>query len=137
MSMIRPRYSQADEYVTVRRSELEEIVKQTLRSKWQFPYDKGFGKPGHGTGGAPVLVLQTAIVTSPISQCSGTSFGSGEVQIYSNDGDPNSFTSLNADPDSSVTPVWNWFTTSGTIATGKHCFVSWFSGNLWLIVWEC
>jgi hypothetical protein len=106
-----------------------------MRLMRDIPYP---GDPrGKGTQGgrSPVVIGYPAIVTSAISQASGTTFGSGQVQLYY-PATPDA-TLLTADADSTTMPVNNWFTTSGTIAAGKHCMVISFGGSLWLLTWEC
>jgi hypothetical protein len=135
--MLRPRYSQADQKVELSRAFVDQVAKQVARVLLEVPHP-GFDSRGKGTqggGGSPVMIAYNAIVTSAISQASGTTFGTGQVQLYY--ADDQSSSALTQDTDNAAVPVQNWYTTSGTIATGKHCVVISISGALWLLTWEC
>jgi hypothetical protein len=135
--MIRPRYSQADQQPELTMATVERLIRAAVRSEREWRYARAIGDGSHGVG-APSFSLLAGVVTTAISQASGTSWGSGNAQFYYQDADPDgSSSSLSADPDFTSVVVRNWYTTSGTVAVGKHCWCAAYSGAMWLMVWEC
>lgn len=135
MGMYRPDQSQGTHAVGISRELLQEIAAEVLRVQRSMPH---YGDPT-GFGGVdfqtPMPALIPAVVLSSISQCSGTTPGTGTAQLYYL-ADGSTAATANPDDGASVT-IYNWYTTSGTIAAGKHCFVGVFSGVYWLMLWEC
>jgi hypothetical protein len=131
----RPDQSQGTHGVQISKELLREIAAEVLRVQRSLPH---YGDPT-GFGGADFVAampaLIPAVVLTSISQGSGTTPGTGTVQLYYL---PDGATAASANPDdgASVT-AYNWYTTSGTVAAGKHCFVGVFSGVYWLMLWEC
>lgn len=135
--MIRPRFSQADQPVHLSRAFVAQVARQVTRMMRDIPFPGGDtrGKGSHFGGGSPVMIGYPAVVVTAISQASGTSFGTGNVQLYYPSTPDTS--ALTADVDNASVPVRNWYTTSGTIATGKHCAVMSMGGAMWLLSWDC
>lgn len=134
--MIRPRYSQSDRVARVSQAFVHLVARQVMRLRREV-YPAGSDPRGMGLqyGRSPVVIGYTAVVTGAISPASGTVYGTGTVQVYypANAGDP----SLTEDADNPSVPVNNWYTTSGTIAVGKHCMVLSMNGALWLLEFDC
>jgi hypothetical protein len=134
--MIRPRYSQADRAGNVSGRFVEQVAREVLRLQREV-YPPGSDPRGKGLqyGLAAWAGAQMAIVTTAITAASSLTYGSGAVQLhYSvNPGD----VAATPDPDVASYPVINWYTSSGTIGTGKHCFVFATSAGLTLLIYEC
>ena len=135
MNVLRPDQSPETASVEISRELLQEIAREVLRVQTSIPW---YGDPrGKGTldfqQAMPGLI--PAVVLTSISQGSGTTPGTGTVQLYYL-ADGSSAATPNPDDGASVT-VYNWYTTSGAIAASKHCFVGVFSGVYWLVTWEC
>jgi hypothetical protein len=133
--MLRPDQALRDRPARVAESAMQELAVQCMRvnrlpimSEWGIPnYSMGPFNPG----------LQPAIVTEAITQAASGQLGSGKVQLYYVDDGGHQQPDPDGDDGAGNTAVSNWWTSSGTIATGVRCFVSPFSNVVWLIVWQC
>jgi hypothetical protein len=85
--------------------------------------------------GPPSIGAIPAVVTSAISQATGTTMGTGQVQLYYL-ATPDA-TVATADADNASVPVFNWYTGSGTIAVGKHVWVTTWSNAYWFLGGDC
>lgn len=135
MSFRQPSDALSDAHVSPKRRRHLEAEAQTRRVQIGIPIS-GDPRPSAGRSSPPFGVgAIPAIVTTAITQGSGTTPGSGAVQLYYL-ATPDA-TSATADPDSTETPVLNWYTTSGTIAVGKHVWVVLWSNAYWFLGGDC
>lgn len=74
--------------------------------------------------------IMCAIVTTPITACSGTSPGSGGVSIWR----PIEGVMVETD---TLVPVSNWSVSSGTVPNDTHVMIGWSSGVYFLVSRDC
>ncbi len=118
-----------------RRREQLDHDRQTRRVKIALPIS-GDPRPYSGRSTPPYGIgLIPAIVTTAITACSGTTPGTGNAQLYYR-ATPDA-TSATADADNASVTVLNWYTSSGTIAVGKHINVYWWSNAYWFANGDC
>ena len=135
MSLRRPSDALSDSPASLRRRDRAGLDRQARRVQVGIPIS-GDPRPYARRTNPPFGVgLIPAIVTSAIGQASGTTMGTGQAQLYYL-ATPDD-TSATADADNNAVPVANWYTTSGTIAVGKHVFLCLWSAAYWLVTWEC
>ncbi len=145
-SMLRPDQAQRDVEGRMSEGQAMALAREAMRVRY-LPVMGDTGTP-YTNSTYPVGIME-AIVTTAITPCgTGETWGTGAVRIYYYD-DEVSNTSAQPDtsgdgpPDNAVgdtstsQPVKNWYTTSGTIAVGKHCQVYFAAGGLRLLTWEC
>ena len=123
--MLRPRHSQADRLARPSQAFIRAVAREILRMQREvYPEGADPHSKGMQWSRQPWAGLQMAIVTTAITQASGTTYGSGYAQLYYSEDPDDSFGTADPDWTSTWNPVTNWYTTSGTIASGKHCFVA-------------
>jgi hypothetical protein len=114
-----------------------QIARQARRVKYSIPYG-GDPRAGAPLGRAPSgLPLIPAIVTSPISAASGTTYGTGSAQLYEVEDGDSTATAYESDIEGGSIGVANWYQNSGTIANGTHIFVTPWSGLYWFVGGDC
>lgn len=93
------------------------------------------GGPGQSHRAVIVMPSGTleAIVTTPITAASGTTYGTGAAQIYIDSSGAGISDGAYPNP---VT-VLNWYTGSGTVANGTHIFISYRNGGYRLVGADC
>lgn len=97
------------------------------------PYFNGGGPPGGPRLWNPGVL--EAVVTTAITACSGTTYGTGQAQIKI---DNDAGTDAIDDPSyPDPVDVKNWLVSSGTVAIGKHVNVGWRNGGWRLISGDC
>lgn len=135
MPLKRPSDALADQSARLRRRDHSAIERQTRRVQVGIPIS-GDPRPSARRTNPPFGVgLIPAIVTQAIGPCSGTTPGTGKVQLYYLDKPDD--TSATADQDNNNVPVLNWYTGSGTIGVGKHVQVYQWANATWLATWDC
>ncbi len=135
MGLRRPGDALSDQSARLRRRDHTQIDRQARRVQVGIPIS-GDPRPFAGRSNPPVgsLVIP-AIVTQAITACSGTTPGTGQAQLYYLD-TPDA-TMATADADNTNVPVLNWYTSSGTIAVGKHCWLAAWSNAYWYLGGDC
>lgn len=95
------------------------------------------GKPTGFNGPSPAVY--NAIVTTPITACSGTTLGTGMVQLYFPDdtGSDTLIADANGDDGAGNCVCKNWYANSGTVAANIHCKVISGPNGLELWTWDC
>lgn len=136
--MFRPDQSFSDREVKLSNVSARQLALQAIRVKGS-PVGSDVG-PGTSNN-ASTMVVYDAIVTTAITPASGTTWGTGKVQLYFCD-DPTSTTAAQKDVDgddgAGNTSVKNWYVSSGTIAVGKHCTVIvGAGGGFRILTWDC
>jgi len=135
MGFRQPSDALSDVAPSTRRHEQKHVDRQARRVQVGIPISGDPGRYGQRRGGPPALAAIPAIVVTAITQGSGATPGTGAVQLYYLDTPDDA--AATADADNDDVPVLNWYTGSGTIAVGKHVFVSAWSGGYWLVACDC
>ena len=84
--------------------------------------------------GQDLTAVCEAIVTTPITACSGLVYGYGQAQIYIDDGNGNAIVD-NTYPE--PVTVLNFLQNSGTIGMNKHVYIAQRNGGWRLISGDC
>ncbi len=146
MGIYRADQTQGDRSVTISRRLYQELVRASRRSleAWPFSRDRGLGHDrgmptSPGAGFSPAAV--PGIVTTPITACTLSSGnytpGSGVVSFYWLDLDDSITTAIACTDDYALVTVRNWYLNSGTIASGKSVWCTWWSGAFWFLGSDC